>query len=108
MNRKYLIFGIITVLLIGSWVLNELRRDKRVSQNIVNIVPGTPAARVLEVLGRPSSVQSCKSSYAVSAVLGCSRVFVYRGAFSPFLPAWESIYLDQSGMVITSEYYSSP
>ena len=107
MRKIILLVGII-LLLAGIFVGNELYRGRKIEKNFGKIASGDTEASVQRLLGKPSSIEACNSSYAVSEIQGCSLLFVYRGPFSPLLPAWNSVYFDQSGRVITAESYQSP
>jgi hypothetical protein len=86
-----------------SW---GIYRNSRFERNFNSIHVGVSRERVLEILGKPSWVESCGKSLD-NQLANCS-LYIYRDSFAPVIPQYWSVRFDASGSVLETYFYQSP
>ena len=106
MRRKALIVLLIFFALIALALGWGFYRNSRISTLFEGVTVGASDEQVRRVLGRPSWIERCGTSFGTPKS-NCTE-YIYRNSFAPLVPEYYSVSLDTSGHVVNKYVYESP
>jgi len=100
-----IVFFVIAAAIVGGFVW-AYHHDVELGKKIFQVEVGDPNEAVRDLLGEPSSEDSCgRMTVAPSA---CTEEYVYKYYYSIFQPQYEVVWFDQRGKVLGEQHVQSP
>jgi hypothetical protein len=81
-------------------------RNSRIEKRFSDVHVGMSSAEVIRLLGKPSRIEPCGTSFGTSKP-NCTE-YIYNNSFAPLIPEYYLVTLDSSGHVLDTEAGSSP
>jgi len=106
MRHKAVLSALAVVAVIAVAFGWGLYRNSRVAVRYESVRVGASAQDVQRLLGRPSRVEPCGTSFG-SPKANCTE-YIYRNSFAPLIPEYYSVSFDTSGHVVDKFVYGSP
>jgi hypothetical protein len=96
----------IAILMWGGW---KVVRANVLSRNFERVKIGDSRERVVQLLGRPRSIEKCGEPFGnPGGVQGCKEDYLYASPYAPLIPEYWSVSFDNSGRVVDKVQYDSP
>lgn len=106
MTRKFSVGLLIVFGLAALFVGWGFHRNSTIARRFEGVTVGASDAQVRQLLGRPSKIEPCGTSFGKPHP-NCTE-YLYRNSFAPLVPEYYSVRLDASSRVIDKYVYESP
>ena len=100
-----IVFLVIALAIVGGFVW-AYHHDQKLEQNAAMVNVGDPNEAVRELLGEPSSEDSCGTHTVAPAA--CADEYVYKYYYSIFQPKYEVVWFNGEGKVIGEQHVQRP